>query len=329
MAELKPAYLFTGTDLSRIDAVRKRLRQRVAEGGGAATLEIFEGARCRPELVAQALTALSLATGTRHLLVDGVETWRAGDLKPVVAALKQIPPATVLVFLGRGKVPAALGKAVLGAGGEVKTFEARKPSELPGWVRATAAGLGLELDLDTAEALVARIGTGQARLQRELEKLALYASSGEASHDELLAAAAQENEARAYELADALLSGARPRAVALAVQLRAQGETVPGLMFALLRQLRTVLAASEGLAAGLSPGEVQGDVRLAPDAARRVVRQAQGTDPASLRAIVCRLADLDEAVKGGSALADDTALTLALAGGNEVVPRRTRESRSA
>ena len=69
---------------------------------------------------------------------------------------------------------------------------------------ARAKELGLQLEPDTARALIAHVGDRQQRLLRELEKLALYAGQGarvdHAMVDELTAPSAEH---RAWSLADA------------------------------------------------------------------------------------------------------------------------------
>ena len=71
------------------------------------------------------------------------------------------------------RAPKQLSKAVEKAGGEVREYAAPKPWELPKWCVGHARELGLQLDGEAAKELVARVGTSQQRLSRELEKIAL------------------------------------------------------------------------------------------------------------------------------------------------------------
>ncbi len=134
--------------------------------------------------MAAALNAMTFALGRRFIVVDGVERWREKDLDPLEAALKTPPPDTTVAFFaredGRAKAPARLHEAVKKAGGDVSAEETVKPWELPKWVIARAAELGLELEPDAARALIRHVGERQQRLLRELEKLALGLGSGRA-----------------------------------------------------------------------------------------------------------------------------------------------------
>ena len=114
---------------------------------------------------------------------------------------------------GRHKVPAALRKAVEAAGGVIAEEGNVKPRELPRWLIARAAELGVELDQQGARALVAHVGDRQQRLQRELEKLALEHGAGaRLGVAEVEASSATSAERKTWTLADALVAGdARPR----------------------------------------------------------------------------------------------------------------------
>ncbi len=78
----------------------------------------------------------------------------------------------------RNKAPERLHKLVKRADGDISAESSVKPWELPKWVLARAAELGLELEPDGARALIHHVGERQQRLLRELEKLALGRSGG-------------------------------------------------------------------------------------------------------------------------------------------------------
>src|SRR5688572_6702400 len=100
MAELKPVYLIWGDDETKIDAWRGRLRKRVADEAPSATLEISSVAADAEETVAS-IGALTLSVGRRYILVDGLQRWKASDVKQLAAALENLPVETIIVLLGR------------------------------------------------------------------------------------------------------------------------------------------------------------------------------------------------------------------------------------
>jgi DNA polymerase-3 subunit delta len=185
MAELKPAYLIHGDDHGAIAERRARLRALAEAQGGACGVELLEGEQATPAGLAGALCAMTFAVGWRVILVEGVERWKPAEAqKELQGVMGALPPQTTVALFAREdarlKAPPALHKAVLDAGGQVVAETAVKPWELPKWVRAQGARLGLELDSAAAKALVAQVGERQQRLLRELEKLALEVGGGEA-----------------------------------------------------------------------------------------------------------------------------------------------------
>lgn len=314
MPGLLAAYLVTGDDDAKIDAWRSRVKRRAEAEGGPGALELFDASLHGPDEVAAQLATLSLSAAPRFILVDGVEGWKATKLAPLERALADPPPDTVLVLVARGKAPAALTSAVEGAGGEVRAYAAPKPWEMPRWVAARALEEGLHLDSEASKALVAVVGTSQARLMREVEKLCLAAHpSTQLTADEVRGLASGDTPAQAYDLADALVAGDASVALAIAEDLRAHDGRAGGIIWPVVRRLREVHRAAVLLDSGLPDKQVSGALKMAPWAAKRTLAQARKADRDALERALCLLADLELDIRGAGELDEDTALTLALA----------------
>jgi DNA polymerase-3 subunit delta len=295
---LKPAYLVHGDDHGRIAERRARLRALAEAQSGAAGFEVLEGEAATPQAAAAALSAMTLGTDHRFVVVDGAERWKEGDLDELEAVLAAMPPDTTVAFFareeGRAKVPERLHDAVRQAGGDVAAEQTVKPWELPKWVAARARDLGLEPDAGAAKALVARVGERQQRLLRELEKLALSLGPGAAlatgELDELTASSAER---RSWSLADALVARDGAAATRLYLELRAQGERLTGLLFQMARRVREALDVAERLEQGESAAQVRRGLRMPPKAAERFIADVQRTDRDALRRALEHLADLE------------------------------------
>ena len=172
MPTFKPAYLIHGDDHGRIGERRTRLRALAESESGAQGVEVLEGDAATPEVVARALNAMTFALGRRFIVVEGVERWKEKELQPLAEVLASMPPDTTVAFFARedsrAKAPAGLHAAVTKAGGDISAEENVKPWELPKWVRARAAELGLSLDSDASRALVTHVGDRQQRLPQRL-----------------------------------------------------------------------------------------------------------------------------------------------------------------
>jgi len=319
MPAFKPAYLIHGDDHGRIAERRRRLRALAEQESGAQGIELFEGDAATPEAVASALNALTFALGRRFIVVDGTERWTDKQFDPLEAALKSIAPDTTVAFFARedsrSKAPKRLHEAVRKAGGDISAEESVKPWELPKWVIARAKELRLQLEPDTARALIAQVGDRQQRLLRELEKLALYAGPGArldaATVDELTAPSAEH---KAWSLADALLSGDAAAAMGLYLTLRSQGERLPGLLYWMSQRVRTAHEIAVALEAGESDAQVKRRLRMPSRAADRLISDARRAGAASLERTIEELAELELASRGGGSggAGEDTAALLAI-----------------
>ena len=314
MAELKPAYLVSGDDDAKIDAWRARVRKRAEDENGPGGLEAFDGRTSGPDEVAAALSALTFGTGSRYVMVDGIEAWKAGQLDAVERELASPVPGTVLVLIARGKAPARLAKAVEDAGGELREYGAPKPWQLPRWAAERARDEGIILDKEAAKQLVERAGPSQQRIAREIEKLALTIHPETTlDADAVARLASGADRGQGYDVADAVVAGDRETALRLAEQLTAAGEGPSKLVWPVIRRLREVHRAAELLDAGLSDKEVAAALGTVPWIAKRAVAQAKKADRTALARALCIFADLEVEVRGGEGVDENTGFTRALA----------------
>jgi DNA polymerase-3 subunit delta len=315
----RAAYLIHGDDHGRIAERRRRLRGLAESESGVGGIEVFEGDAATPEAVAGALNAMTFALGRRFIIVDGTERWTDKQLGPLVAALEEIPPETTVAFFARednrAKAPKGLHEAVKKAGGDIAAEENVKPWELPKWVIARARELGLQLEPDTARALIAHVGDRQQRLLRELEKLALSAGDGAridtALVDELAAPSAEH---KAWSLADTIVAGDAPAATQLYLTLRSQGERLPGLLYWMSQRVRQAHEVAVAIEAGEAPAQVKRRMRMPSRAADRLIADARRAGAESLERTIEELAELELASRGGGSggAGEDTVALLAL-----------------
>lgn len=308
MPAFKPAYLIHGDDHGRIAERRARLRELAERQSGAQGLELFEGEQATPDDVAAALNALTFAIGRRFIIVDGAERWKDKEMDALAVALAVIAPDTTISFFaredGRLKAPKRLHEAVRRAGGDIAAEQAVKPWELPKWAVAQARQLGLELTPDAARMLVGHVGERQQRLLRELERLALELAAGggavQIDADMVLELTAASAERKAWALADALLSGNAATAIRTLLQMRAQGERLPGLIYWMSARVRQAHQVARDLDRGVSQAQVKSGLRMPPSAADKLISDAKRIGAERLERATCLIADLELASRGGS-----------------------------
>ena len=322
MPAFKSAYLVLGDDHGRIAERRANLRKLAEAESGAGGVEVLEGDACSADAVVGALTTMSFAMGRRFVIADGVERWQDADVAAVAAAMAGMDHETMTLAMfgreeGRYKVPDGLKQAVQKAGGAVAEESGVKPWELPGWVQQRAREHGLELDKAGAKALVGQVGERQQRLLRELEKLALeYGPGAGIGELEIEESSATSGERKIWTLGDALVAGDEKAAIRALVELRAQGERIPGLLYNIANRLRDAVKVAEALAAGQPAAEARRGLRMSPRVASRFVDEVSKRDVESFRRALEVIADLELETRGGGAnlgaLSEDTLATRAV-----------------
>ncbi|MFN2612981.1 MAG: DNA polymerase III subunit delta [Solirubrobacterales bacterium] len=315
--EMKPAYLFSGDDESKIADTRARLRARAEREGGPGALELFTGegrGAPDPDGLIASLPAMSLIATRRYLLADGVEGWGKTQAARVAEALASIPEQTTVVLIAHGKAPAGLAAAVTKAGGEAIAHQAPSAREMPARLIAEAQQRGFRLEAGAARLLVERLGRSSLRLDNELDRLALWAAAdnGEVTRSDLESMVADTSEQAVWSLADAVVSGDERQALSIAERLIAQGENVNGLSYLLSSRLRAAARAAAELEAGNSPKQVADGLSMHPYAAKMLVKRVGGRSPGQLTGAVGAVADLEMWCRGGSDYGEAVALTLAL-----------------
>lgn len=317
MAEgLKPAYLFTGSDDSKLSAALSRLRARAEREGGPGALEDYSGAGGAlpdAEGLIGAMPAISLTAERRYLLAEGVERWKAPQVKAIAVALANPYEDVTVVLVARGAAPKGLAEAVAAGGGDVLAFEAPRRRDLPSWLVAGARERGFALAPQAARIIVARLGEGTSRLATELDRLATWAGEGgEVGVEDVEEMTADTSERAGWTLGDAIVSRDVEAAVASADALLEQGEAVTPLVYGMASRLRSAHQAASALAAGVPAAKVEAQLPMAPYPSKMLVRSVRGTDPGELSEAIGAIADLEWWSRGGSNYSDAVALTLAV-----------------
>lgn len=321
--ELKPVYLLTGSDRPKIETALGRLRRRFAPEAAEVV-----SALDTPGHSAVALCNAGSLFGDARLVVvehvDGQPTtegrrkggWKAADVEAVAAYLKSPAPATVLGLVGEDvKKTSPLGKACAKAG-KILEFSVAK-NKLQGWVAEQFRQRGARAEPEACAALIQLVGEDLHALAGEVDKLAVWADGdpiGEREVEELVAALA---DTPAFALTDAWGASDRARALAASETIferdakprRDTAARLAGTLGSHLGRLRSVkrLAAD-----GVRPRDAAGQLRVHPYYAEKIFAQAEGFSGDELRDAVVRLARLDGALKGGSKLAPDLEVQLAV-----------------
>ena len=331
-AELEPIYLISGNDRAKVDRSVRRLRGHF-DSAAIETLDALEATGA--DAVASCNAMGLFAAGGRLVLVTGVERWKAVDAKAVAEYLRAPAPETVLALVGEGlRREGPLAKAC-GRKERLLLFDVQK-RDLVRWLQEQLAARGAKADPAALRALIATAGEDPAVLASEADKLATWADGGEIDL-EIVEQLAAPTVPPTWKLTDAWgrrdVGGVlRATEELLEHSSTPRSQLVPRLVYALVGEVRLVLACQVLKEQGVAPGEAAKRLGRRSD---YPVRKAYGLvdsfDREELRRMLVRLADLDRALKGGSRLPDSLELTRALAdvagtrpGAGDVAPTRLR-----
>jgi DNA polymerase III subunit delta len=324
--ELKPVYLVTGNDRPKVEVALGRLRARFHPG----SIERFVAGKdgvSGADVVA-ACNAGTLLAGERLVLVTGVDGrrgdfdrlsggWKAADIEAVVDYLRVPAPGTVLCLVGEEvKKDSPLAKACAKVG-DVLVWEVGK-KEVVGWVARGFNDRGVKVGGDACKALVEIVGEDKLALALEIDKLASWADGEPLGVEEIERLATPFAEDPPWKLTDAW--GSHDVAAALDYvestldrSHRPRASEAAALGARLGAHLTRLTRMKALLEEGIRPKDAGAKLGMKPYPAEKLARQAEQFSVEELRDATVRLARLDHALKGGSKLAPDLELQLAVA----------------
>ena len=306
-ASLKPVYLIAGTDRPKVRLAVGRLRGRF----DVDAIEVLHAGEATAVDVSAACNALGLFGGDNRLVIaEGVETWKAAEVKVAAEYLKTPTPGTVLALVAHElKKDSPLAKAVAKSG-DVLVYDAPRKRDLPTWVARQFEQLGTAADRDACRLLVDVVGDELELVRNEIDKLATWAGDEPVTTATVTALASAAAEVSVFEVSDAW--GRRDTAAVLAavesLLERSGGRELPRLVGLLANHVSRVRACQALAAEGIRPRDAASRLKLHPYAAEKAFGHAVNFSADELGEATVQLAALDHALKGGSRLGGELEL---------------------
>jgi DNA polymerase III subunit delta len=307
--DLKPAYLIGGGDRPKVDRAVARLRARFEPDA----VELHDAAATLGDDAVAACNAMGLfGAGTRLVVVEGVESWKAPDAKAIAAYLKSPAPGTTLALVaGDLRKDSPLAKAVAGAG-EVLLWDVAQKA-VPRWIADQFKLHGATAEPEACRLLADLVGDDLYELAGEVEKLATWSDGAPINESDVEQLVAPRAGSPPWNLTDAW--GARDVGGVLRAAERMLdrtgdpvSRTIPRLVGSLTKHVRNARAARVLEEEGLSPQEAAGRLGMKPFPAQKLYAQVRNFSASELDDALIRLAELDHALKGGSRLANELEL---------------------
>jgi len=231
---------------------------------------------------------------------------RAGFEKSLAAYIPHLPETTVLIVLVDEELTSS--STLLKAAGEYgKVIQCTLPrgAALESWISKRTVSLGVKITPEAVAMLANYIGNQLRLLANELDKLATYVGPGVTiTAEDVRQLSAQVQEARIFDLTDALAQRNRKQALDLLHDLLAGGEPPLKLISTITSQVRSLLLVKELAANGLRIPQIVSATGLAPFVAEKAMRQIGKFNQSQLEGAYRQLLATDAALKRSRMTAD-------------------------
>lgn len=236
---------------------------------------------------------------------------RAGFEKALAEHIAVMPETTVLVVLVDEKLEDsnALVKAA-GKHGKVIQNMLPKGAALTSWLTKRARGMDVKITPEAVSLLANFIGNHLRLQANELDKLATYVGKGATiTADDVRLLSAQVQEARIFDLTDALAQRQHKQALNILHDLLSDGEPPIRLISTITSQVRSLLLVKELAQKGMRSAQIASTLGLAPFVVDKAIRQVGNFSMVQLEHTYRQLLATDAALKR-SRLTPEMALDL-------------------
>ena len=224
---------------------------------------------------------------------------RAGFEKALAEYIPTMPEATVLILLVDEVLEAthALVK-VAAKHGKVVQNMLPKGAALTNWITKRAKSNGVTIASDANSLLANFIGSHLRMLANELDKLATYVGpGGTITIEHVRQLSTQVQEARIFDLTDALAQRNRTQALNILHELIADGKQPIYLIGTIISQVRTLLLVKDLAQKGMRSPQIASMLGTPPFVVDKAYRQVGNFSMAQLESAYRQLMTTDAALK--------------------------------
>ena len=223
-----------------------------------------------------------------------------GDWDGLAQAVSAMPPTTLLIF---SDGPVSKGNPLLQALAEVSQVQgllAPDGPDLARWIKDAAQEKSARISPAAITTLINLVGNDLWTLDRELEKLSLYAWGRTIEDTDVSALVSQAKEANIFSAVDAMIEGRQRDAMSLLQQLRDDGRDPSYIIAMVQRQLRLLALAKNGMDRGASQKDLGEQMGTSSQfVIRKTIQQARRNTWEDITWRYERLLEADLAIKQG------------------------------
>lgn len=298
-------YVLTGDEPLLINESTDALRAAAAREGYTDRVSLTLDARGDWSSIQAAMQSVSLF-GDRRLVTVSIPSGRPGRqggeaLHALAQSASQGQLSDAIVIVGLPRLDRATqqskwAQALMGSATVIEIAQIDR-ARLPRWIADRLARQGQRVTPETLEWIADRVEGNLLAAFQEVQKLGLLYPEGELSATDVEAAVLDVARYNVFSLRDAMLAGHAKRTQRMLKGLRAEGEPLPLVLWAIGDEIRTLAR----LAAAQSSGQLQPEMRRQrifgsrePLVRQALNRVAMQTWPAAVQ----HAHDIDSLIKG-------------------------------
>jgi DNA polymerase III delta subunit len=297
--------LLTGKELFLHAEHTERLREKLRAAHGGADTFRFDGESADPAAVLDECRTFGLMSPHKLVVVDAAEQFVKDDRRPIMERYAAAPSDGATLVLRAETWRTGKLDRLIEACGVIVACDPLKPAQAVAWcVDVCRARHGATLSAEGARLLVDRLGTDLARLDGELEKLALDASGGERaaviSERAVAETVGRSREEAVWVIQSALLTrdaGTAVSAVRDAVEMSRHPTVL--ISWACVDLARKLHGAARGLDAGERPFDLVKSLRLWGDSQEAILSAARRMRPDEAATLLRAAVEADVRQKTG------------------------------
>ncbi|MFQ5597300.1 MAG: DNA polymerase III subunit delta [Nitrospiria bacterium] len=303
-----PCYLITGEETWLVEALLLRLAEKAIDPStGAFNDHRFRGEEMDPNEVVSIANTYPVSSPRRMIIVRRAEGLK--DERGVFLNYFSHPAnTTLLVFISEKPDMRKKLFTTLKRRATVIHCPRMIDRQLSGWIHHEAEKRGIRLSQEGIWSLKEQIGNDLSSLQREIEKLALYATIEKTGSEDQIREVSDEilqmtigcgRSHSIFELTRAVGEKDKEMALRLLHCLLEEGAHPLFILSMLTRQLRQMTIAGEMLAAGSSVAEVSKKIPMPPGLFKRFLQQLKKWRRDETRRGLMLSLSADSQLKGG------------------------------
>ncbi|WP_271273208.1 DNA polymerase III subunit delta [Aliamphritea hakodatensis] len=297
-----PVYLVTGDEPLLIEESCDLLRQYLVDQGFSERETLHAEANFKWTYLLECANALSLFAEKKIIEL------RLGGSKPNKQAseilreyLANPAPDNVLLIIA-DKLDGAAQKSAwfkaIDKTGMIVQIWPVEAQQLPGWLNNRAKQIGLTLDRDAVQLLCERVEGNLLAAKQELDKLNLLYPGQTLDADQVIDSVSDSSRYDIYGLVDAALLQQTARCNKIIQVLRQEGTEAPVALWAISREVRTLLTVQQGLAQGQQYEAICQKERIWGKRKGQLQAAARRIAPQALQQMLSQCMTVDQQIKG-------------------------------